>query len=487
MRQAWSKAPVRTTAHSIQLIFTGLCLLTAVVGIHAYVTYSPELGLQYAQPGMDQAEKRQRGPIAVSIGEHFQRQLADDGIAFANTLPWPGFRGERRDNVVTGAAPLRTEWGDEGPKVLWRQALGEGYAAPAVAYGRVYVLDYLEAEEADALRCFVLADGRELWRRYYRNPMRRNHGKSRTVPAVAEHTVVTLGPQAHVMVTDAVSGDFLWGSELVREYGTELPQWYAGQCPLIDHGAAILAPAGPEVLLVARDLRSGETRWQLNNGPGLKMSHGSVVPMTLHGVRQYVYAGLGGVVGVSESGELLWAARDWQPPVWAPTPVELADGQIFLTAGYGAGSALLQVDRHDGSWSTRLLGQWKATRAPACEQQTPIYYQGRLFTIQPKDAGALRAQLVAAEPSWLPAIAASSGREHRFGLGPFLLADDHFWIMDDDGGLSVFAFEQGDFRLLASHRVLPGVDSWGPIALAEGLMLVRDDKSMACLDLRINK
>lgn len=473
-----------TIAHSILIFFTGLCLLTAGVGIHAYVNYSPDLGLVYAEPGLDNSDQRQTATVAVTIGEHFERLLADDGIAFSDGELWPGFRGPARDNIAAAAPSLQTDWGSDGPRVLWRQSLGEGYAAPAVAYGRVYVLDYLEEEEADALRCFVLADGRELWRRSYRNPMRRNHGKSRTIPAVAANTVVTLGPQAHVMATDALSGEFLWGSDLVRENGTEVPQWYAGQCPLIDQNMVILAPAGPEQLLLARDLRSGEVRWQLANVPGLKMSHGSVVPMRLHGVRQYVYAGIGGVVGVSEAGELLWFSRDWQPPVWAPSPVQVADNRIFLTAGYGAGSALLEIDLQDGAWSTRQLGQWKATQAPACEQQTPIYYQGMLFTIQPKDAGALRAQLVAADPAQLPAVSASSGRELRFGIGPFLVADGCLWIVDDDGRLSVFRYRQGIFEQLASHRVLSGVDSWGPIAMADGLMLVRDDKAMACIDLR---
>lgn len=473
-----------TIAHSILIIFTGLCLLTAVAGIYGYVSYDPDLALVYAEPGMDNSAQRESAAVAVTIGEHFERLLVDDGIAFNDCEPWPGFRGPARDNIAAATPPLLTAWGADGPPVLWRQTLGEGYAAPAVAYGRVYVLDYLEEEEADALRCFVLADGRELWRRGYRSPMRRNHGKSRTIPAVAENTVVTLGPQAHVMATDAISGEFLWGSDLVREYATGVPQWYAGQCPLIDHGAVILAPAGPELLMHARDLRSGDVRWQLANTPGLKMSHSSIVPMRLNGVRQYVYAGIGGVVGVSEAGELLWHARDWQPPVWAPSPVQVADNQIFLTAGYGAGAALLEIDFQDGVWSTQQLGQWKATQAPACEQQTPIFYQGMLFTIQPKDAGALRAQLVAAAPAQLPVVSASSGREHRFGIGPFLVADGCLWIVDDDGQLSVFRYRQGAFEHLASHRVLSGVDSWGPIAMADGLMLVRDDKAMACIDLR---
>jgi len=57
---------VSTIAHSILVIFTGLCLLTAVVGIHAYVNYSPDLGLVYAEPGLDNSDQRQTATVAVT-------------------------------------------------------------------------------------------------------------------------------------------------------------------------------------------------------------------------------------------------------------------------------------------------------------------------------------------------------------------------------------------------------------------------------------
>ena len=52
--------------------------------------------------------------------------------------------------------------------------------------GRVYVLDYNESLNSDALRCFSLESGKELWRRWYRVPMKRNHGFSRTVPVIRD-------------------------------------------------------------------------------------------------------------------------------------------------------------------------------------------------------------------------------------------------------------------------------------------------------------
>ena len=91
---------------------------------------------------------------------------------------------------------------------------------------------------------------------------------------------------------------------------------------------------------------------------------------------------------------------------------------------------------------------------------------------------------MAADVDKLPTLRATSGKEARFGLGPYLHADGAFWIMDDDGVLHVYQFKDDTFQKLASHKVVPGVDSWGPIAYAGGLMILRDSTSIACLDLR---
>ena len=54
----------------------------------------------------------------------------------------------------------------------------------------------------------------------------------------------------------------------------------------------------------------------------------------------------------------------------------------------------------------------------------------------------------------------------------------------DDGFLHVYQFKDDTFQKLAAYKVVPGVDAWGPIAYAGGLMILRDSTSMACLDLR---
>ncbi len=157
---------------------------------------------------------------------------------------WPGFRGPDFDNVGKEAIPLAREWPEGGPPLLWSVDLGEGYAGAAVRAGRVYILDYDQKELADSLRCLSLADGREIWRRSYPVRVKRQHGMSRTVPAVTDRYVVTLGPKCHVMCVDAETGEFRWSIDLVKEFGAKVPAWYAGECPLIEDGRAIIATGG---------------------------------------------------------------------------------------------------------------------------------------------------------------------------------------------------------------------------------------------------
>lgn len=470
-----------TREDGIVWIFCLLLILTAGGLLCFYKQAKPQPQVTISQPGPDySAQKKEEA--AVQIGSLFS--FFPDSQSISSSSVWPGFRGTDRDNVVKVCPPLSENWGDNGPPVLWRIPLGEGYAAPVIADGRFYLLDYSDSENGDQLRCFRLSDAKELWRRGYPMPMRRNHGKSRTVPAVENGCVVSLGPKGHVMAVDAVSGALLWSRDPVREDGTEIPQWYAGQCPLIDSGTAVIAPAGPETLLIGIELRTGKTLWKTPNPDSFKMSHASVIPMEIDGRRIYAVCALGGMAGVSAElntlGQILWRCTDWKPAVWAPSPVALDRHRIFVTAGYGAGAAVIEVKEG----KARVTQQWKPKEGPASEQQTPLVWQNYLWTLLPKDAGPNRSQLTGSPLDNPKKWEVLSGRDLRFGLGPYLVADNKFFILDDDGFLSMLKYENHAIQRLGYARVLPGHDAWGPLAFADGILLVRDLNSLAAVDLR---
>ncbi len=355
--------------------------------------------------------------------------------------------------------------------------------------GKVYILDYHEIKKADVLRCFSLETGEEIWRRWYRIKIKRNHGISRTVPAISDKYIVTIGPMGHVMCANPDNGDFLWGVDLVKDYHTEIPFWYTGQCPLIYNDVAVIAPAGSS-LLMGIDCASGKVIWETPNPDNWKMSHSSIIPTTLYGKKMYVYAAIGGIVGVSaegsDVGKMLWKTNNFAPSVVAPSPVILDDGKIFITAGYGAGSMLFQIVKSGGSFEVKVLQQYKPKDGMAAEQQTPIYYKGFLFSILPKDAGNHRNQFVCCSPNDCQTILWTSGKAERYGLGPYIVADSKFFILNDDGTLTIAKANTKRFEFLDKARIIEGQDAWGPIAIADGRLLMRDSKKMVCVNIKAN-
>lgn len=387
---------------------------------------------------------------------------------------WPGFRGQNLDNISTENIPLASKWAAGEPKILWSMEVGEGHAGAAVADSRVYILDYDRTAQADVLKCLALANGQELWRYSYPVVIKRNHGMSRTVPIVSGDYVVSLGPKCHVVCANAKSGQVYWTMDLVKQYGTKIPEWYAGQCPIVDNGKVVIAPAGSS-LMIAVDLASGKVAWQTPNVDRWDMTHSSIVPMTVAGKRMYVYCGTGGVVGVdAQNGAVLWKTTDWKVKIAnVPTPVVIGDGRVFLSGGYNAGAMMIRVKNQGGKFDVETLYSLKPT-VFGSDQQTPILYKGHIYGVRP--GGQLVCMSLDGNILWHSGAA-------RFGIGPYVIAGDMIYVMNDTGLLTLVSASPSGYKQLAQAKVLNGHDSWGPLAVAGGRLIARDLTRMVCLDI----
>lgn len=454
-----------------------------------WLLYNPVADFTEFLPGMDNR------PASSSINDASKVQIGSFFASFSGrpanvSGSWPRFRGADFDNISKEKTRLAERWDAGGPPILWSIGLGEGHAGAVVSCGGVYVMDYDEQNRRDVLRCFSFADGQEIWRRGYDIYIKRNHGMSRTVPAVHNNYVVAMGPMCQLMCVSADSGRFFWGVDVAREYQSEVPLWYTGQCPLIDDSLAIIATGG-EALAVGISLRSGKTVWETPNPDNWKMSHSSVIPMTLCGKRMYLYAAVGGLAGISaeghNAGQVLFETRAWNHNVVAPSPIQVGNDRLFVTSGYGAGSMMLQVRYQNDKFTIEPIQTLEPGEGLSAEQQTPIFARGHLFSILPKDAGILRNQLVCVNPDDLSKILWSSGKTNRFGLGPYLLADNKLFILSDEGVLTIASASTSGYQQLAQAKILDGHDAWGPMALAAGRLLARDSRRMVCVDLRAHQ
>lgn len=484
-------------------------VLIAVAGAIATLTWwtrlEPDIRLHPSVPGMDDkmghraADVLRRTMQVIDFGEIYK---VFDTPPTTASGQWPRFRGPNMDGISPQDTELADTFTDDGPRELWRRELAPGYAGAAILNGRIYVMDYIEGE-GDALRCLAFDDGRELWRCGYRIRVPGNHGIARTTPAVTERYVVTMGPMGHVMCVDTPTGNVRWGMSLSQNYGTRDLSgcWYAGQCPLIDDGKAIIAPAGTNTLMIAVSCETGDVLWEAPNRHGWRISHSSIVPMTVDGTRMYVYAAVGGITAVGADGELagtvLWETDQWTSAVLMPSPVILDNNHIFFTSGYDGGSALVHVTKDAHTFHADILYSYTGKRQSrdcfSTYQHTPIYFQKHLFGIQSNNARRHKMEFVCVDPH-APGgrIVWGSGADTVFtaprkreAWGPYILADDTFYVVGDTGLLAIFDADTTACRKRGEWLLFDnGHEVWGPLAIVDGRLFVRDYTHLICFDLR---
>jgi outer membrane protein assembly factor BamB len=428
-------------------------------------------------------------PVRVPIKENvIRRSTAVDpsrnqgtlipGEGTASKLPgrWPQFRNADQMNVGRDVPPLARSWDERKPRTLWSVKQGKGHSGAAIHDGRVYIMDYDAEKDEDIVRCLSLDDGAEIWRYTYYVKVRYQHGYSRTVPAVAGGYVVTLGPKCHVVCLNAETGALVWKKDLVAEHGTRVPQWYAGQCPLIDGDRVILAPGG-DPLMMAVELATGNIIWQTPNPDDWQMTHSSVARMG----EQYVYCASRGVVGVSvEDGRVMWRRKDWfVKPSNMPVPIVAGGGRVLVTGNYGGtGAVMIRVT---DPTTTETLWRTKVG-VFGSDQQTAVLYDNYLYGVRP-GKGELVCLGLNGEEKW------ASGTANSFGLGPYLVADGKVFVLADQRGkrepgtLCMIEAAPDGYRELAAMKLLDGHDAWGPMAIVGNRLILRDETNLICVEL----
>jgi len=451
----------------VGLVVVGVVLLYVWISADAAMDLTERLPIPENAPPASADEGK-----AVLLPE---QPVKFDGLPADTLGDWPRFRGANFDAICRDNTVLARTWAVEGPPVLWSIEVGEGYAGPAVSAGRVFLLDYDHKKQADVVRCLSLADGKDIWQYSYGIKIKRQHGMSRTVPAVTDRYIVTLGPKCHVTCLDLATGQFRWMLDLVNDFGAKVPTWYAGQCPLIDDSRAIIAVGG-ETLMMAVDCETGETIWQSPNPHSWVMTHSSIVPTEFKGTPMYVYCAGGGVVGISaKDGSILWETDKWRVSTAnVPSPVVVGEGLIFLSGGYNAGSMILRLVQEPNGISAQPVFRLKAD-VFGSPQQTPIFYDGYIYGVRPD--GQLTCLDLDGRVVW------TSTTAHRFGLGPYTIANGLIYVMNDSGVLTVGEATPAGYIQLAEAKILDGIESWGPMAIASGRLILRDLTRMVCLDI----
>src|SRR4051794_12674233 len=112
------------------------------------------------------------------------------GISFllvgaSSAADWPQFLGPTRDGA-SAETGLARSWPKDGPKLLWKKDVGEGYSGPVIA-GERLVLHY-RVDNQEIVECFDPATGERRWKASYKTTYRDNYGRGdgpRSTPLIA--------------------------------------------------------------------------------------------------------------------------------------------------------------------------------------------------------------------------------------------------------------------------------------------------------------
>jgi outer membrane protein assembly factor BamB len=394
---------------------------------------------------------------------------------------WPQWGGPNRDIV----------WREKGivdvlpttgllPRV-WAVPIGEGYSGPAVANGRVYVMDRIKKEGTERVLCLDAADGKILWTHPYRVQYTVDYPAGpRMTPLVDEGKLYTIGTMGDMFCFDAEKGTVLWQKNFVDDYETKVPVWGMVASPLVDGNQLITLVGGANgALVVSFDKLTGKELWRslADSEPGY------CPPMmyTFGGTRQVIVWHPHAVSSLDPAtGTEFWKIPfDVKASLCVPVPRQVGN-RLFITAFYN-GPFMLEVGP-DGK-SAKVVWKGKSNSEVRTDglhsiMPTPWVNETNIYGIC--SYGQLRClDAKTGERLWETRAATGDGRWWNAFLIPH---EDRFFIHNEQGDLIIAKLTPAGYEELSraklvepTRKVMERMTVWSHPAFAMQSVFARND------------
>jgi outer membrane protein assembly factor BamB len=394
-------------------------------------------------------------------------------LAPAGGPGWPQWGGPSR-NFIAPEAPLALAWPADGPRILWRRPLGDGFSA-IVSDGATLYTAYRDRSD-DVIIAINAADGRTVWESRYAAPFNETCSERlgqapRAAPLIAGDRLITVSAGAQMNSFDRRTGRKLWTLELVPA-GSDAgkPCGYASS-PVAFKNTIITMAGGPGRGVVAVDAKTGREIWAAHD---FLNGYSSPLLIDLDGRPELIVFSAGEISGLNpETGAL-----DWTHPHPADFGVNVAmpiwgdDHLLFVSSAYNGGSRVLKLARTGSSVS--VSEQWANKRVRihfgnAVRLGDRVYASNGDFGAAPFAAIDIRT----GDMAWRDRGVA---RSTLIGVGSRLI------ILDEDGRLTLATPAADGLTVHGRAQVFSG-RSWTVPTLVGTTLFARDRKEIVALDL----
>jgi outer membrane protein assembly factor BamB len=422
----------------------------------------------------------------VQVDANLSAELADAVFVEDEPAPesagWPQWRGPNRDGVIR-MNDLSSDWPKKGPPLLWERPIGLGYSSFAVKEGRLYSM--FRSGEKEVVACWRVHDGEEVWRRPYDCRTEVDYAGPRSTPTLEGDRLYSVGSEGTLLCLDAASGSLHWQKNLLREFHASAPRWGVAFSPLIEGDLIFTCPGGPNGnSLAAFNKITGELVWKSLDEP---TGYSSPVAVTIAGTRQILFFMGKCLVAVrAKDGQFCWR-YPWTTSydVNASTPLFITasrnertsaghgnvDNYVFISSGYGRGSALLKITATDhGRFEAQTVFIGKQM---SCHFASPVRRGEYLYGIDDSRLSCLN--LRTGKIVW-----------KRSGIqkGSLLRVNDYLLVLGEEGQLWLLDAVPEQRASVSETRPFHGGRCWTMPVIAEGKLFLRDERQMKCYDLR---
>ncbi len=389
---------------------------------------------------------------------------------------WPQVLGPARNGVAKDERILDS-FDADGPTELWTRDAGQGVGGVAVQGDRVVL--FHRTAQGDRAECFRKLNGEVLWQSAhfttrYQSTILDDSGP-RCVPVIADGRVFLYASNGDLHCVKLDDGSTLWSRSLFADYATGAESGYfgAGSTPIVSEGKLWINVGGSraEAGIVALDPETGKTLWK---GTAEGGSYSSPVEVTIAGESRLIFLTRMNLLSLNPATQQV----DWRVPFGQRGPTVngasplVFDGNILVTAAYGIGCKCVALKL------TQPDVIWESQDAMASQYTTPIVVNGTAYGVDGRhDLGVAR--LRAFDPLTGDVLWTKKG----FGKATLILADGKLLALTTAGKLVLIAPDKTAYKELASAQISDERCLALP-ALSDGLLFVKDQSSLKCLDLR---